>query len=161
MLNVHEKLIKKLAESKGDKEKYHLYLKEVVEKNARILGDKIVTDAYFKELACMYPQDVNSILLKERIRSIRDELIYLKEINERVLKRRIEKLENECKRLKNIDINAYKPEELINKLIIPEAEKANKTFYLAKGLKNASIHYKTYKKVIERLEKAKRRHMWW
>ncbi len=81
MSNVYKKLMEGLAESENNSEKYYYYLKRLVEENAKIVGEKIVADVYFKELAAKYPHDANSILLKEKLRTLRNEYERLKKIN--------------------------------------------------------------------------------
>lgn len=213
MSNVYKKLIEGLAESGNNKEKYYYYLKRIVEENAKILGDKIITDIYFKELVAKYPHDANAILLKEKLRTLRDEYERLKKINGGpnfrkafLIKRDIDKLKISLKKeetqsfikspsaLENVsslkeksiseikeNIGSFKDRfsnilNKINKNLPPSInnkgqlidsfniqrwsnEKASR--YLIKGLKNASIHHKNYKKVMERLEKAKKEPIWW
>lgn len=213
MSNVYKKLIEGLAESENNKEKYYYYLKRIVEENAKIVGDKIIADIYFKELAAKYPHDANAILLKEKLRTLRNEYERLKKINGGpnfrkafLIKREIDKLKISLKKeetqsfiksssklesfssLKEKSINEIKENldsfkdkfsnflnkfnknlppsisnkgQLIDSFNIQRWSNENVSRYLIKGLKNASIHHKSYKKVMERLEKAKREPIWW
>ncbi|MEM1574560.1 MAG: hypothetical protein QXF09_03620 [Nitrososphaerota archaeon] len=214
MSNIYKKLIEGLAESENNKEKYYYYLKRIVEENAKIVGDKIIADIYFKELAAKYPHDANAILLKEKLRTLRNEYERLKKYNGGpnfkkafLIKREIDKLKILLKKeetqsfiksssklesissfLKEKSINEIKENvdsfkdkfsnflnkfnknlppsisnkgQLIDSLNIRRWSNENVSRYLMKGLKNASIHHRSYKKVMERLEKAKKERIWW
>jgi hypothetical protein len=224
MSNVYKKLIEGLVESENNKEKYYYYLKRIVEENAKVLGDKIIADVYFKELATKYPHDANSILLKEKLRTLRNEYERLRKINGGVnfrkaflVKREIDKLKVSLKReetqsfikssnvLENISslgtksvneikdsVGSFKDKfsnilnkfnknlppsinergQLIDSFNIQRWSNENISRYLIKGLKNASIHHKSYKKLMERLdrtnkklmerlEKARKEPIWW
>ena len=224
MSNVYKKLIEGLADSENNKEKYYYYLKRIVEENAKIIGDKIIADIYFKELAIKYPHDANAILLKEKLRTLRNEYERLKKINGGVnfrkaflVKREIDKLKVLLKKeetqsfikssnvLENISslgtkgvdeikdsvvsfknkfsniLNKFNKNlppsinergQLIDSFNIQRWSNESTSRYLIKGLKNASIHHKSYekvikrldksyKKVMERLEKARKEPIWW
>lgn len=213
MSNVYRKLIKGLAESEKNNEKYYYYLRRIVEENAKLVGEKIIADVYFKELAAKYPHDANSILLKEKLRTLRNEYEHLKKFNRGpnfrkafLIKREIDKLKillkkeetqsfkksfsasevisslgvksiNEIKSgieslkdgISNIPnrFNKSLPPsiedrgQLIESFNIRKWSNENASRYLIKGLEKASIHRKNYKKLMERLEKAKKEPIWW
>ncbi|MEM2987363.1 MAG: hypothetical protein QXV60_04625, partial [Nitrososphaerota archaeon] len=62
---------------------------------------------------------------------------------------------------KNLPPSISNKGQLIDSLNIQRWSNENVSRYLVKGLKNASIHHKSYKKVMERLEKAKKEPIWW